>query len=429
MRQALLVVVVFAAAFGVAWLLFSGVGVGRRSPEPERTPPGPARAEPNVVGGSPVARSEGGRTPTTESGAADSGAGGGADFPPGARKDLGVILAVYRHDPAVAPGEVAIKLTPEKGRLYSQDAQGFLFIDLDPGVYYVSVASPSVVAKAATAVVRAGEVAQVDLDLESGETIEGIVLDGLTAEPVTGATVELGGLQMQTDMWGRFKTPAPLPHRALEKVTAWAPDYDRSEARLLSVQNVKDVRLALNRGVGEVIGEFVLGPGVQKPPEHAIARLYRTYEQNRQLRRELVVRNSIDFKMSRVVPDKYQLEIEFPGTKMPRRFFDVNLVEALGEAVQIPVGKGGRIDGTVYSHGRRFGPTALSLVDDQGRVYGDASVGKDGAFSFDYLKPGRYALRFLGRQPFLQTEAFTLPDEKPLAVDVDFDLGRVFESK
>ncbi len=423
MRQTVVLLIVFAAAFGAAFLLFRGGGSapgpdfsGRKLPED--------RALPNDKGGGITPRG-GGNSGTAPVGTDRKPAGEG--FPEEARKDLGVVSGVFSYPDGFKLSSINARLTPSSGALWKSDFEGFVFIDVQPGVYHIDLDVAGVVPTTVPYLqVVAGEIARLKVVLEPGVPIEGIVVEGMTQSPIEGATVFLGNQQLKTSATGRFKASTLLSPTVLEHITVTHPDFDRLTTRPGLVQDTRDVRLSMARGDGHVIGRFVLGEGsAAKPPSVAIVRLVRVVEALTELRRELVVRDVADFEIKGVVPDRYRMSVEFPGSGLPIRYVDIDLTTEPIQAVDIPLARGARLVGGIFRNGAAFGPAELELIDAKGLPYGEKTTAADGKFVFEGVLPGRYAVRFKSRIPLLQTDPFDVADDLARTLELDFDLGRV----
>lgn len=424
MRQTATVLLVFAAAFGAAFWLFNrgsdpaaAPGGGRRIGEPPRAP---SNGEP----GSGVV----GRGGATGPGAATGGAAAvDADFPADARRDLGVVRGRFSYPEGTKLASPSVRTVPAGGAQVKCDFEGFEFVDVPPGSYRVDVDAFGVVPRAFQHVaVEAGRVTRLDVALEPGVEVAGKVVEGFSQQPIAGVAVTIGGVRMVTDLSGNFRAPVLMSPQALQRMTAEHPEYDRLETRPANIGDTTAIVLALSKGAGHVIGRFALGSATDKPPAVALVRLYRVVEANKELRREIVVRDSVDFEMKGVQQEDFQLEVDFPGTARPRLFADVRLREEPVQLVELPLSAGGRLSGRVVAHGRAYGPAVLELIDAKSRVYAETTTGPDGVFAWEPLPPGDYAVRFKNRFPPMQSAFFTLPtDGKPLAVELDHDLGRV----
>jgi hypothetical protein len=168
-----------------------------------------------------------------------------------------------------------------------------------------------------------------------------------------------------------------------------------------------------------------LPPGVSTPPAAALVKLIRRFEAREQLRRELHLRDAMDFELVGVVADDYELVVEFPGTEWPRFYASVPLSIEPFQLVEIPYGSGARLHGTVVHAGRPRGGEIIEIVDTRGRVYAEATTAPSGVFRAGPLVPGDYRFRFKNRVPVTATEPFTIPNELSITVDVDFETGKV----
>lgn len=423
MRQTVVLLIVFAAAFGAAFLLFRGGGVAGPGPDFSGRKMPEDRALSNETGSGVVTRGGDGGA-----GAVAAGRRAGGDgFPAEARKDLGVVSGVFHYPDGFKISAVSARLSPASGALWKSDFEGFVFIDVAPGVYHVELdVAGSVPTGVPYVQVVAGEIARLSVALEPGVPIEGIVVEGVTQSPIDGATVFLGNQQLKTTANGRFKAPTLLSPTVLEHITVTHPDFDRLTTRPGLVQDTRNVRLAMARGEGHIVGRFLLGDGsAAKPPSVAIVRLIRVVEALTELRRELVVRDAADFEIKGVVPDRYRVAVEFPGSGLPMRYVDIDLTIEPIQAVDIPLARGAKLVGGVFRNGAKFGPAELELIDSKGLPYAEKTTAADGKFVFEGVLPGRYAVRFKSRIPLLQTDQFDVADDLARTLELDFDLGRV----
>lgn len=152
---------------------------------------------------------------------------------------------------------------PESRATTSQDG-GFSFHGLLPGIYAVSVfESPKPVVPVTDVQVRADRTQSVTLRAVAGSTVEGRIVDGGTAKPVSGVVVGIPGTKaVTTGPDGRFSVAA-LPGPGVILALPSSPRYAAGQQELDVPANTRIGGITMKLRRNGVVAGRVLSPAAE----------------------------------------------------------------------------------------------------------------------------------------------------------------------
>jgi hypothetical protein len=420
LKQTLLLIAVFAVAFGATLLLSRDLWKPIEVPDRIETPDG----------GGPDAdlrsrRGDVARTMINQPGApaqADVVVEAGESSEPAS----GSIEGEARTDDGLDPGALKVMIHPANAEPRLLGGGRFHVDKLPPGTYYVSVAAEGYVTRRAQEVnVEAGKSYKVELGLERGFELRGIVVEDVDQRPIAGASIDFNGLvQATSDATGSFRTTLVTP-KALDIITITHDDYDRTYLIHPVIPEPTGITLAMSRGKGTITGR-ILAPSGEPPPPQIRVRVWRIIMENyEEVRRDRTWRDATSFEIKGVFDGTNVLEISFPGSTYATRRIEFDLARQPALHFDVDLNDGGAVEGTFVSVNKLVAHQPVTLMDTRNHPMGETRTDAEGKFRFDRVAAGDYAIRMDVGVPQINTQHFRVEAGKTSTITVDGQLGRL----
>jgi len=351
--------------------------------------------------------------PGSASGTSESEAGDGLDAP-------GKLQGRVVDDQGRPIPKISMRLNPGAGTLVRDTGADWLIEDVPAGSYQLEVwAEGFVPARVAEVTVRAGRRSWQDIQLDTGIQPAGRVIDETDLSGVANALIHFSGRGLtRSAADGSFRAPYVIPQSAMAQITVSHPEYDRFTHIRMPIQDSKNMTLALSRGTATITGRLI--SDLESARERtARLRLFFATGGRHDLRREQRTKAIGPFEFRRVHQGLYNIVVDFPNTNLPEVHREVLIKIGETKDVEIRIGEGATVTGTLKTIGPPANGTRVEIIDGKGLTIAGCRAGPDGAFRMTSVPAGTYRVKVYYANPWFNTRAFDVSGRGTIHLEID----------
>lgn len=356
----------------------------------------------------------------------DAGGAPAVDVGAAAQPALGEVEGVVKSDDGLVPSDLKVTVHPEGAEVRHLGGGRFAVDKLTPGLYLFGASAEGYLPRQHAEVeVEGGRRKAIELALEKGFEIRGIVFEDTDQRPIQGARIDFNGMaEVISDARGTFRTGFVSP-KALDLITLSHDDYDRTQMVRPPMPDVQQISLAMSRGKGTVSGRVSWPSGVEAPGSFRVRVWRLAGGGHEELRRERTLTGTSAFEIRGVFDGANVLEVAFPGTVLATRRIEFDLNREAAIHVDVDFNQGGSIEGTFTTPSMLVALQPVMLLDGENHTMGETRTDSEGKFRFDSVTAGDYSIRMDVGIPQIRTGTFTVEAHKVKPITIDGATGRL----
>ena len=198
--------------------------------------------------------------------------------------------------------------------------EGFLVDGLEPGLIELTLHGGDLIPKSLRGLrIVEGQTNTIRVAMQRGIRPRGRVRHSVSKATIEGAVIEFhDGSTLTSDGLGAFESERLLGKDALRIIHVSHPEYDHQWYRQMPIPDFRDIDLYL--GGSEYRLEGLVENRASKPLPPSFRIRLAVNPATWELRRDMIIENSREFRIKNLYAATYRVELSFPGGEFPTQY-------------------------------------------------------------------------------------------------------------